>query len=112
MTDDRPHPYAAKTDEGRAAQLANLNGSRPPSHGLRSRVVMAPLREQAEEWALKRWPQLDDTRRHLVASLAARVERVRIWSDSNDILIGGVVVRFARIRLWIRAIAGRRGSTR
>lgn len=89
MTDERSHPYAAKTDEGRAAQLANLTGSRPPSHGLRSRVVMAPLREQAEEWARVRWPNLDDTRRHLVASLAARVERVRIWSDSNDILIGG-----------------------
>lgn len=89
MSDEQPHKFAAKSEQGRQAQLANLTGSRPPSHGLRSRVVMAPLREQAEQWALERWPQLDDTRRHLVASLAARVERVRIWSDDNDILIGG-----------------------
>jgi len=49
---------------------------------------MVPLRAEAERWATVRWPWLDAARRHLVADLAARVERVRAWSEENDILIG------------------------
>jgi hypothetical protein len=72
----------------RQRQLANL---RPRSdarltHGTNSQVVLAPLRKQADDWALDRWPWLDDTRRALVADLAARIRRVEIWADENDIL--------------------------
>jgi hypothetical protein len=73
----------------RQRQFANLSrNGRPPGHGLQSKRIMVPLRQQAEAWARDRWPWLDDTRIHLVSDLAARVERVRVWSDENDILIG------------------------
>ena len=78
------HRFAAKTPEGRSAQLANLK-TRTPTHGTQSTVLLQPLIEQAEQWARAQWPFLTDARLHLVALLAAKVERVRLWAAGNDI---------------------------
>jgi hypothetical protein len=72
----------------RQRQLANL---RPRSdarltHGAHSQVVLAPLRAEAEAWARRRWPWLDDTRVHVVAGIAAKVERIGQWEDENDVI--------------------------
>ena len=91
MSDSRPHRFAARSEVGRRAQLANLDRGtgRPPSHGTRSARVMAPLRAEAEVWARARWPHLDDTRISLGSFLlAARVQRVEQWTVENDVLVG------------------------
>jgi len=70
----------------RKHQLANLQRGAATKHGTNSATVMAPLRAEAELWASSRWPWLDSVRLVLVADLAARVNRVRIWSDEHDII--------------------------
>jgi hypothetical protein len=89
--------------ERRAKQLGNLRNfpaapagnRRAATHGLSDAVnrglmtsVMAPLYRDAEAWAEDRWPWLDETRRKLVAFLAAKVDRVKVWTvdEGSDIL--------------------------
>jgi hypothetical protein len=90
-SNDRPHKYAAKTEEGRRRQLGNMQQPGQPSnalvHGVHADHKLAPLRREALEWSRERWPWLDDTRRALVADLAARIRRVEIWADGADILL-------------------------
>jgi len=73
--------------EKRSRQLANL---RPVTaslqHGAQSKVLLAPLKAEAARWARDRWPWLDDTRLALIATLAARIRRVEMWCDENDII--------------------------
>ena len=70
-----------------AKQLANLRPTTAPlKSGAHSTVLLASLRDEAERWARARWPSLDDTRRALVSSLAARIRRVELWCDEHDII--------------------------
>jgi hypothetical protein len=90
-SDGRPHKYAAKTPEGRQRQLGNMQRPGQPSnalvHGVHSEYKLGPLRREALDWSRERWPWLDDTRRALVADLAARIRRVELWADGADILL-------------------------
>ena len=100
-----PRYGATSLDPGaRARSLANLRPAPPVPelgntrrmvHGLRSPRVMAPYQAAAEAWALARWPNVDETRRHMVADLAADIERVREWKVDEDIMVEIRPVRVA-----------------
>jgi hypothetical protein len=113
MTTAKTPKYASKDPAKRAAQLKNLNrNGRPLIHGLGCERIMVPLRQQAEQWAWDRWPWLDATRVALVADLAARVQRVREWTDSNDILVGRSGRSTSAHPIVDSPTAGRPGSKR
>jgi hypothetical protein len=81
----------------RARQLENLRRGHVPSAteyqggdvtwGLHvGPVPLGPLVREAEVWSRDRWPWLDETRLALVAVLAARVRRVELWCEQNDVV--------------------------
>lgn len=85
----------------RGDQPAPIGNTYTLKHGLGSSRTMAPYQALAEEWAAQRWPNLDQTRRHLVADLAADVERVRDWKQNADIMVEVPVERSGRrVKVW------------
>ncbi|MGN6166737.1 MAG: hypothetical protein ACTHQQ_01010 [Solirubrobacteraceae bacterium] len=66
--------------------MANLKPIKP-QHGAYSARTLALYREEAFQWSLKRFPDLDDTRRALLVDLSARIRRVEEWSDKHDIVV-------------------------
>jgi len=88
-----PVGYQSADPQKRERQLANLRRGHVPSESEgrspKSRpapVALGPLTVEARAWAADRWPWLDDTRLALIAVLAARVRRVELWAQRNDVI--------------------------
>lgn len=104
---DRATNQANLVKQAHGGKLAR-GGQSATTHGCYSESRLAPLRAKHAAWALERWPHLDAMRADLVASLAARIQLAREWTDQRGIVRnrrGDTFSIVDRLHTWERQLA-------